>query len=471
MPVTTTRDNHEIFWQKSPFGLVTALVATACCLGWMIASEKWLFVAASLGLMLLLVRPIESVLGLYAFLIPFESMTTITNSDGPTATLLRYVGLLAIFVTLGVGCLRERFTRPPQTAMFWSLFIVWGAASTLWAINPEMALHRIPTAVGLWLLYLVITSVRISTRELSWITLVTILGGCGASGYSAYLFHQSGGAMGRVSLTEGSTQSDPNFFALTLLLPLSLACGEALASHAWLRKVLFLAATCVIALGVFLTMSRGMLAAAGVITVVFLLRLRLNWRLLIPVAIAGAGLLFMPRLFFDRMQEASTSRLVGRQDIWQVGIHSLKSYGAFGAGLDNFAYAYQKYAGTSRLFQGDQRDSHNIYLSTSVEFGIVGTLLLFAAVRSHLRAFPRPIRNSMASARLVAFEAACWGMLTAGMTISILWRKAFWFAWALSIAAMQVQRKNEQLSNPVSASSGPSFQRLPVREGSRVSTL
>lgn len=59
MPFTTTRDNKEIFWQKSPFGLVTALVATACCLGWMIASEKWLFVAAAFSLPLLLMRRLK----------------------------------------------------------------------------------------------------------------------------------------------------------------------------------------------------------------------------------------------------------------------------------------------------------------------------------------------------------------------------------------------------------------------------
>ena len=442
MPFTIIRDKHEIF--SDTFWLVPALVGTACCLGWMIASEKWLFVAAAFGLSFLLLRPIEVALGLYAFLIPFESMTAMDNSNGPTITLLRYVGLLAIFITLVVGWLRERIVRPPKTALFWSLFILWGAASTLWAIDPEMALHRIPTALGLWLLYMVIVSVRISPRELSWITGVTILGGCGASLYSAYLFTQSGGAIGRVSLTEGSTQSDPNFFALTLLLPFSLACGEALSSRAVLRRVLFIAATGAISLGVFLTMSRGVLAAAGAIMVVFLLRLRLNWRLLIPVGLAGAILLLMPRLFFERLQEASTSRFAGRQDIWQVGIHSLKTYGAFGAGLDNFSNAFQKYAGTSRFFPGDQRDSHNIYLSSSVEFGIVGILFLFAAVHSHLRAFPRLDRNSLPSARLVAFEAACWGILTAGFTLSILWRKAFWFALALSVAAMRVMRENEQ---------------------------
>ncbi len=446
MSFVTIRDKHGIFSEKWPIILVTVLVMAAYFFGWMIASEKWLFVATAFGLSLLLARPIEIALGLYAFLIPFESMTTIVNSDGPTATLLRYVGLLAIFVTVGVGWLRERIIHPPKTALFWSLFILWGITSTLWAIDPETALHRIPTALGLWLLYMVIVSVQISTRELSWITLATILGGCIASVYSAYIFIQTGGAIVRLSLVKGSTVSDPNFFALTLLLPLSLACGETLSNRALSRRALFIAVTGLIAFALFLTMSRGALAAVGAIAVIFVLRLRLNWRLLIPVAIASAGLLFMPRLFFERLHEASTSRLAGRQDIWQAGIHSLKTYGAFGAGLDNFSDAFQKYVGTSRFFAGNQRDSHNIYLSTMVEFGIVGMLLLLAAVRSHLRAFPRPKRECLTSARLVAFEAACWGMLAAGFTLSILWRKAFWFAFALSVAAMRtVREKNHPL--------------------------
>jgi O-antigen ligase len=426
---------------------VVALVVTACSLGWMIALEKWLFVAGVCALLLLLMRPIEVALGLYAFLIPFESMTTIDNGTGPSATLLRYVGLVALFVTLSVGWLRERIIRPPQTALFWSLFVLWGGVSTLWAIDQEWALHRLPTALGLWLLYMAIVSVRLTAKEFSCITLLTILGGLGASIYSASMFFRTGGAIGRVSLSEGSTLSDPNFFAATLLLPLSLSFGGVISSRTWFRRGLFSAGTGVIALAVFLTMSRGALAAVAAITVVFLLRLRLNWRLLIPVAIAGAGLLFMPMLFFERMQEASTSRLVGRQDIWQVGIHSLKSYGAFGAGLENFQHAFQRYAGTSRFSVGDQRNSHNIYLCVSVELGILGMLFLFLAVRSHLRAFPRPTENILTSAKLVAFEAACWGMLVMGLTLDLLWRKAFWFVWALSVVAMNDQQEKERLIN------------------------
>jgi O-antigen ligase len=447
MPSNTIYDKRYIFSEKWPSGVVTISIVGACLLGWMIASEKWLLVAGSFGLLLLLVRPIEVALGLYTFLIPFESMTTMENSTGPTVTLLRYVGLLAIFTILGVGWLSERLSRPPKTALFWSLFVLWGTASTLWAIDPELALRRIPTAVGMWLLYMAVASVRISTRELSWVTFLTILGGCGASLYSTYMFIRTGETIGRVSLAEGSTQSDPNFFALALLLPLSLALGEVLASRSLSGRLLYLVTTGMISVAVFLTMSRGALAAVGAITIVFLLRFRLNWRLLIPVAIAGSALLFMPRLFFERMQEASTSRLAGRQDIWQVGIHSLQSYGVFGAGMDNFSRAFQKFAGTSRFFAGDQRDSHNIYLATTVEYGIVGMLFLIAAVRSHLKAFHLSDRNSLASARLVAFEAACWGMLIAGFTLDVLWRKAFWLAWALSLAAMQVLRENKQPLN------------------------
>jgi O-antigen ligase len=240
---------------------------------------------------------------------------------------------------------------------------------------------------------------------------------------------------------------------------LCLAWSNVLSSRTWTRRIPSLAVTGVIALAIFLTMSRGALAAMVAIVFIFILRMRINWRLLLPVAVSGAALLLMPPLFFERMQEVSTSRIAGRQDIWQVGIHSLQSYGAVGAGLDNFSNAFQRYAGTSRFFAGDQRAAHNIYLTTAVEFGVVGMLLLFAALRSHLRSFSQPTRKSPTSARLVAFEAACWGMLVAGFTLDILWRKSFWFVWALSVVAMRISSEDEQTCDSnVPKSLGPSFQ-------------
>jgi hypothetical protein len=86
-------------------------------------------------------------------------------------------------------------------------------------------------------------------------------------------------------------------------------------------------------------------------------------------------------------------------------------------------------------------------------------LFLFAAVRSHLRSFPQPIRNNLTSARLVAFEAACWGMMVAGFTLDILWRKSFWFVWALSVVAMRISPEDEQPGDSNALNSiGTSFQ-------------
>ena len=35
-------------------------------------------------------------------------------------------------------------------------------------------------------------------------------------------------------------------------------------------------------------------------------------------------------------------------------------------------------------------------------------------------------------------------MLVAGFSLDLLWRKAFWFVWALSLIAIHVERQNEQ---------------------------
>jgi O-antigen ligase len=424
--------------------LVLCVVMVAAALGLTIALERWLVVAAALALLTLLVWPMEVALGLYAFLIPFEVMTATGIEPRPSITLLRYAGIVALIVVPGVGWLRERLVKPPRAALFWAIFVLWSALSTLWAIDQEAALRRLPTAVGLGLLYLAVVSVRVTVKELSRITLLAILGGCTAAMYSTYMFVETGSASGRASLIEGSFQADPNFFAATLLLPFALAFAEVFASRSWWRRTFFLAAVGEIALAILLSMSRGLMAATAVITFVFVVRLRLNWRLLFPVAIVGVALLYMPSMFYERVHEATDSRISGRLDIWEAGLHSLVRYGMFGAGLENFPNAYQKYAGTARFFSGENRASHNIYLTTSVEYGILGILSLFAAVRSHLREFARPAHTLLAPVRVIALEAACWGILVAGLSIDLLWRKGFWFVWALPVIAIHVLENSEQ---------------------------
>jgi O-antigen ligase len=175
---------------------------------------------------------------------------------------------------------------------------------------------------------------------------------------------------------------------------------------------------------------------------IFVFRLHLNWRLLIPMTVLGAALMLMPDLFFQRVQDVAQTRGAGRLDIWTAGIESLQSYGILGAGLENFPNAYTEYAGRERFYQGGHRAPHNIYLSAAVEFGILGIVLLIAAVVSQLRAL-KASNTVLNMVQVVSFEAACYGILVAGFTLDVLWRKAFWLIWAMSAIAGHCVAENQ----------------------------
>lgn len=425
-----------------------ALALAAVIAGIAIAREQWLLVAAAFGMLVLMAWPVEVALGVYTFLIPFETMTSTSDTAAPAATLLRYIGGGTLLVLVLVGVLRERLIRPPRAALFWSALVLWGTASTIWAIDPALAGRRIATAVSLWLLYLGIVSVRLTPREMSRITLFTVLGGAAAATYACYSYFQSGGATQRASIAEGQNQADPNFFAATLLLPFALALGEVFAGGRWTRRIFYVASAGIMAVAILLTMSRGAMAAVTAIAFVFLLRFGLRWRLLLPVALLGVALLFMPKAFFQRMEETSTTRLSGRLDIWIAGVRAFGSHAALGAGMDNFGRAYDEHAGSATFFAGGTRASHNVYLATAVELGLPGLLLLLAALRNHLRAFREQRKAWAVSYRIVAFEAACWAMLVAGLSLDLLWRKGFWLVWALPVLALRSEREKQQAYPP-----------------------
>jgi O-antigen ligase len=364
---------------------------------------------------------------------------------------LWYAGGVAIVVLVSIGLIRQCIIKPPRASLFWLLLVLWGAISALWAIKPEDSVMRIPTAVSLCLLFLAAVSVRISRKELSWITLMAVAGGCTAGLYSAYEYFHGNAMLGfegnRASLVAGSELADPNVFAASLLLPLSIAFGEVLSCRGRLRRMFMLGATGAIAFAVFLTMSRGALLSLLAMAFVFFRRLRLNWRMFIPVGIAAATLLAVPNLFFHRFEEAAATRGAGRLDIWEAGLRALGHYGVTGAGLENFGDAYTQYAGSATFFRGFGRAAHNIYLGTSVELGILGIVLLLAAIVSHLRSVQRLQRsmNHLPPAELVALEAACWAMLTAGFFLDLLWRKVFWFSWILLVLTMNAWQRNREL--------------------------
>jgi O-antigen ligase len=270
------------------------------------------------------------------------------------------------------------------------------------------------------------------------VVLLTILGGCCAAAYVIAEFHQGVSVAGtdRSSLVVGDQEADPNGMAAGLLLPISLAMALFFSSEKRTAKVLAMLAVAGIGLSIFLTMSRGAALALIVIAVVFLLRLK-KMRVLAPVVALSLLLLFVPASFFSRFEKAGASGGAGRIPIWTVGVEALKHFWVQGAGVDCFPAAYTLYAGSGPEFTGFDRASHNIYLMTAVELGIVGLILLLLAIRAQFRV----VRHAPGrfDPMLVASEAACWALLVSGFFLDTIWRKYFWLSWILLTLCTQMR--------------------------------
>lgn len=435
------------------WGWIALLIGGAAFLGWTVANEYWLLLLPLAVLPLLAMWPIPLAFGAYAFLIPFDAVGVVGGERGGAAITF-FVGGLAGGVLLLTGYLRRRLQRPPATALWWLMFVLWGGLTCLWAADQDRALTFLPTAVGLLFLYLAASSVRLTRDEFSWIVWATILGGCVAAAYSCSQY--SGGifyhgAGGRSSLMLGDNATDPNAFAASLFLPLSLVVGKFLESRGW-RRILHLAMGGLIATALTLTMSRGAMLGVAAMIFIYIRRLGLNRRVLIPIAIVLVSLLAVSDSFMSRWQTAGSSGGAGRIYIWEVGLASLKEYGLFGVGLHNFSEAYTKYVGEgSKVYSHESADAHNVYLLVAVELGIVGLGLMGKAVYSALQAGRRlqDRLNQQLVDSMIPYEAAAWAMLTSAFFVGMLWRKTFWMVWILY--ALAVRLAQEKAKQPATA--------------------
>ena len=430
---------REEGWRRVFTGLI--IVGSASLLGYAIGRGNWAFVIATLVLPLALVWPVETALGAFALIVPFDEITGVGNG---TVTVTWLVGVFALVMLLMVGVLQKRLEIPPRAALWWTLLVAWGGFSAFWAIDPSSALAKLPTALSLLLIYLATASLEISDRELSTISLFAIAGGCAAAVFAVHAFFSGsfyhGGEM-RGSLIVGAKETDPNIFAASLLLPLALAVGRFLAPSGRLQKMLMLGACAVISLGMLVTQSRGAVLAMAVMIFVYLYRFRIKLRLVVPVFVCAVTFASVWDLLFTRFEKAGASGGGGRLDIWRAGLAAIQKYGFFGAGMENFGFAYNEFARFSSKFQGYSFGAHNIYLQISVELGIVGVLLLAAAVTSQFRMLRGSPTGKAPISSSVPFEAASWAMLCSGFFLGVLWLKSFWLVWMLLAVAGKLNRR------------------------------
>jgi len=437
MKVSLAHHGRLISAQAALFGI--AAVAIAIFVSIVIVQQNVLALAAITAVALAILSPVEVSLGLFAVLVPFDQVLVLRKSG---ATITWVAGAFAGATLLLYGFVSGRFQSPPRAGLYWGLFVLWTALSTVWAIDPASSLQKLPTVATLFALYIVAVSLRVTRRELSRIALLAIAGGAVAASFITFQFASQITAEGRASLVVGNQESNPNELAFSLLLPFSLALGGVLSEGSLLKRIGMVAALALMTVSIFLTMSRGALIALSATVLVYLFRVGVRKRILISILVLTIPLFFLPHLFYQRLEQAPTNRGTGRYDIWLVGLEIVKRYPVTGVGLDNFSVAYRKLAGYAHVFPGHGyvRDAHNICLQICGEMGVIGLSLFIAAIWSQMRT----VRRALSSCRPcdyfgIAIQAACWGQLAAGLSGNVQWHKSFWLAFALLALVSQEQ--------------------------------
>jgi len=441
-------------------GGVLLLIAAAASIGVILANGSWLYLALVIAVVIALQWPVEAALGLYAFLFPFESIAMLGNSASGGMSLNRVLGAIAAMALLATGIVTKRLHWPTRPAWWWTAFVAWCAFSAVWALQLQPVLKLLPTAVSLLALYLVAVSWKLTEKQYSLITKCVIAGAFLAALFVIYQYHAGvsyktwfGDSTGRASLVAGEREANPNHFGADLLLPFSLAVGLFLSAKKKVNMLVSLGVAGAIAFAAFLTMSRGALLSILVVATVYVFRLGMRRRMLLVGAALLAGLVAMPSSFFSRITTSLATGGAGRTDIWVASVYLMKKYALLGAGLSNFPVAYNEFAGRAPLFRGFGRGAHNIYLEALVELGVVGIVLLLAAVASHLRLLRRlRLARSERTMHVLALEAACWATLVSGFFEGGIWYKSFWLVWTLCLVlAGLIETKAEEPAVEVSA--------------------
>ena len=423
-----------------PIGIgIVAALGIGPLIVWAITEESWrlltLIVLATLS-PIALRWPVTMAFGAYAFVLPFDSVAMVADTGG--ATITRLVGVMAAGVLLAAGVVQQRLVRPPLAALWVGLLFLWALASLAWVVDLEVAQARVPTALSLLAMYLAAVSFRVSEKELTTVCVLTMIGGTLAATAGVILgFEADAPRAARGTLAIAGREANPNGVAQSLLLPLGVAAGMFLAWSRLRARAIAVAGIAAITAGIFLTMSRASLLAVVVMVGVLLYRTGVRWQMLAIVATCAAVLPFMPDLFFTRVESVFTGEDAtgaGRTEIWKVGVNALEQFGWLGAGLSNFPVAYRMHAYTPP--GGLARGAHNTFLGTWVELGVVGLALLLAAFVAHLRIGKQMKRTMSRTAFPAALEAACFGFLIiAFFSGEMLWRKALWMSWILTVWA------------------------------------
>lgn len=386
----------------------------------------------------------------YILFIPFDNLLGVSQFGTVTKLLAILSGIALAFWLIR----HKQANRVPISVKIWGILLFWMSLSVLWAIDPTLSGARLISFTLLFLLYLALAVMPAKLRDLKAMLLASVVGGVVAAGYGTYLFyHGLGLILKRLIISNGQDAIDPNHFAAALILPVAVVTVFALRSNSLLRKLALVAVDIVFFAGIYASGSRGGMLAIGVVFAFIFWKSRHRFQMFAVAAAGLAGSFFMPVSVWARFSNALSTGGAGRVSIWRVGWDAFKHHWLIGAGIGNFPAAYDKsFLNVFESYYTNwHRVPHNLFVSTSVELGIVGMAIVLVAWGSQFALLNRIDRRSELYDFALIAQASVLGVFTAAIFLDVMYEKYTWLIFVVGVmtyALWQAERQGQSGPSP-----------------------
>jgi O-antigen ligase len=403
--------------------------------------------AAALLLAVLIFRFPFAGLLVFVGMMPLESAFLSIGSGAVTYTRLLGLYLFALWVAkMVIG--HRQIAIMPYTK--WMLpFLLWAAASTLWASDRQLAVQMLLTLTQLFAFGFLVYNEASDRKRLNTI-LVVLVASCTLAVILGYF--QIGTLTGKAQLTL-QAQGVKEYASIVGLAFLSGIILYFFGNKTH-RGLLLLIISAISIYPLFASSERGVFLAIliALLAIVFISQRKLAYTAylaLVVLAIVG-GFQLIAR--FGSLSSFNISRFSltniietggsGRTDIWNVGWHILQDNPIIGVGLGNFKVVYYKYVQYAFFDPGlTVSGPHNDLLSVAAETGMIGLFLFIGLLGSLgirlLRFLRKPLDPEMVVLSVWVMTLFVY-YISVGLTSVLMYRKIYWLMIVLVEVVIKV---------------------------------
>ena len=422
-------------------------------------------IGATLGLGLTYFRPILFPFAAYLYMVPFDSL--LQTGSG---TITKFLGLACAAVALLVLTDRRYVVKPPVVVGLWGAFLLWNVCSLMWSLDPGFRPDLLVETAELYALFFIFSMLRVRRSDLNILLTAVVAGGTTCAGYGVWLFshgtsvHSDSALSHRLSIiVSPGSGINADHFSAALVFPVAVAMVAALHFRGW-TKAASAVVLVVLLCGIYASATRGSLVAVGVIWVYLMIFDRHRVQLGTLGAVGLLATIPFPSMW-QRFFDPSQGDAGGRYGIWGIAWAAFKPHWVLGNGADQFRLAYsQAYLAAAKNAQGMHRwqeDAHNLVVSTSVELGVVGLILISLAWFYQVRVGKNIPRSSPLFTWRIALEAATIGLLIDAMSVDLMFYKYLWITFTLGVLVRNCWLSENRLPAVASSTSLAQMPRAP----------